>query len=112
MVEQAELPLLSAPPADPGVADLEAWLESATRWLGAEDIAQGTGWDDRRIRDLASESDLVISSPGKRGYRHIRHVTAEEYHRYRNARRSQARKMVGKVIRTDRIFYRRTAANV
>jgi hypothetical protein len=106
MAEQLELTYSRPVAPDPGVADLEAWLEQARGWRSAEEIAAATGWDDRRIRDLASESDLVISSPGKRGYRHIDHVTRAEYDHYRNARRSQARKMVGKVIRTDRIFFR------
>ena len=110
MTAQTEMTFALPLPADPGVADLEAYLAQASLWLGADEIAEKTGWDDRRIRDLASVSDLVISTPGKRGYRHIDHVTVDEYHTYRNARRSQARKMVGKVIRTDRIFYRRPKA--
>jgi len=107
MPEQLQLTLTRALPEDPGVADLERWFEEQSTWKSAHEIAAETGWNDRKIRDLASASDLIISSPGRKGYRHIRHVTSDEYHAYRNGRRSQCRLMLAKVIRTDRIFYRR-----
>jgi len=103
---QLEMTYAPTPVPDPGIAELEAFLKGKG-WLSAAQIEAATGWDDRVVRDLASESDLIISSPGRIGYKHLMDATSDEYHRYRNARRSQARKMVAKVIRTDRIFYRR-----
>lgn len=96
---------------NPGVAELEEYLKGKGRKT-AEDISAATGWDDRTVRRLAASSDLIISSPGREGYKHIAEITMEEYDHYRNARRSQCRKMLGKLIRTDRIYYRRTAAAV
>lgn len=93
---------------DPGVADLVAFLaDPSIDWITAARISAATGWDDRRVRDLASQSDEVISYPGSPGYKLLRKCTLAEYERYRLARRSQARDMLAKVIRTDRVFYRR-----
>lgn len=90
----------------PTAADLEAFLKGKG-WMSRRAIEAATGWKDRDIRELASESDYVISAPGREGYRYIFDATMDEYLTYRNARRSQARKMVAKIIRTDRIFYSR-----
>lgn len=78
-------------------------------WMTAQQISAVTGWGDRLVRDLASSSDEIISYPGSPGYKLLCDCTHEEYERYRLARRSQARDMIAKVIRTDRIFYRRPA---
>ena len=78
-------------------------------WMTAAQISAATGWTDRAVREVASGSDQVISYPGSPGYKLLQDCTVEEYHHYREARRAQAREMVGKVIRTDRIFYRRSA---
>ena len=85
---------------------LETFLQG-NGWMTAEAIANDTGWNDRKIRDLASESDHVISYPGSPGYKLLSDATREEYEHYRNSRKAQARVMIGKVIRTDRIFFRR-----
>jgi len=79
-------------------------------WMTAAQISAATKWSDRAVREVASHSDQVISYPGSPGYKLLVDCTVEEYHRYREARRAQAREMVGKVIRTDRVFYRRAAA--
>jgi hypothetical protein len=76
-------------------------------WMTAAQICAATRWTDRAVREIASGSDQVISYPGSPGYKLLGDCTAEEYHRYRLARRNQAREMVGKVIRTDRIYYAR-----
>jgi hypothetical protein len=78
-------------------------------WMTAQQISTSTGWTDRHVRDLASTSDDIISYPGSPGYKLLKDCTLEEYDRYRLARRSQARDMIAKVVRTDRIFYRRPA---
>lgn len=91
---------------NPQIGDLVAFL-TGRDWHTAEEIAAATGWNDRRVRKLASACDAVISYPGSPGYKLLKSCSADEYHRYRMARRSQARDMIAKVIRTDRIFYSR-----
>jgi len=94
--------------AKPATEELVAFLRGKG-WLTARQIADATKWDDRAIREMASASDAVISYPGSPGYKLLSDCTAEEYHHYREARRSQARDMLAKVIRTDRVFFRRSA---
>lgn len=108
MQQQAELSFSKPAIVDPGVAELVEFLKGKG-WMSAAQITAATGWDDRSVRELASESDYIISSPGRMGYKFIFDATADEYHRYRESRRGQARKMVGKVIRTDRIYYARSS---
>jgi hypothetical protein len=96
---------------DPGIAELVEFL-SGKDWMTARQISEATKWNDRTVRELASASDEVISYPGSPGYKLLADCTREEYERYRNARRSQARDMLGKVLRTDRIYFRRSAASV
>ena len=110
MKDDATIPLdfsqAVAPKPAPKAAELAEFLKGKG-WLSAEEIHAQTGWNDRRVRDLASESDLIISSPGIKGYKYLFDATMDEYLSYRNGRRSQARVMVGKVIRTDRMSYGR-----
>lgn len=108
MIEQLPLTFERGRVVDPGVADLVEYLRGKD-WMTAAEISNATGWDDRKVRELASESDEVISYPGSRGYKLLSACTAAEYEHYRLARRHQARAMIAKVIRTDRIFYRRPA---
>lgn len=95
---------------DPAIADFVEFLRGRG-WMTARTITEETRWNDRTVRHLASESDEVISYPGSPGYKLLADCTREEYERYRNARRSQARDMLSKVIRTDRIFFRRPAVS-
>ena len=106
MSEQLDMVFARPPALDPGVADLVEFLEGKG-WMTAREIAAATAWNDRTVRELASQSDAVISYPGSPGYKLLSRCTLAEYERYRLARRSQARDMLAKVIRTDRIFYRR-----
>ncbi|QYM80248.1 hypothetical protein K0B96_06440 [Horticoccus luteus] len=96
-------------PAQPEAIDASALVEflRGKGWMTAREICEATRWNDRLVREMASASDVVISYPGSPGYKLLADCTAEEYHRYRVARRSQARDMLAKVIRTDRIYFRR-----
>ena len=109
----AQLDLCFAKPEqdDPAIDDLVEFLRGKT-WMTARTISATLKWDDRVVRALASASDQIISYPGSPGYKLLSDCTREEYERYRNARLSQARDMAGKVIRTDRIFYRRQTAQI
>jgi hypothetical protein len=108
----AQLDLSFAKPAtdDPQIAVLVEYLHGKG-WMTAKAISAGMGWDDRVVRALASASDEIISYPGSPGYKLLSDTTREEYERYRLARRSQARDMIAKVIRTDRVFFRRQAVS-
>ncbi len=108
MSEQIPLSFEKPKIVDPKVADLVEFLRGKG-WMTAAQIAAQTAWDDRRVLDLASQSDSVISYPGSPGYKLLCDCWLSEYEHYRLARRHQAREMIGKVIRTDRIFYRRPA---
>lgn len=99
----------AAPSEDPGT--LVDFLRGKG-WLTAEQIGLALGWADRRVRRAASQSDEVISYPGSPGYKLLKDCTQEEYHRYRNVTRHQAREMIGRVMRTDRRFYGHPAAIV
>jgi len=74
-------------------------------WMTAEQIGIALGWADRKVRRAASDCDKIISYPGSPGYKLVARCTVEEYHHYRNAMRSQARDMIGRVMRTDRQFF-------
>lgn len=74
-------------------------------WMTALQIGVALGWSDRKVRQVASDCDRVISYPGSPGYKIVTRCTAEEYRHYRNAMRAQARVMIGRVMRTDRHFY-------
>lgn len=96
----------AAPSQDP--AELADWLRGRG-WLTAEQIHLALGWSDRRVRKAASQSDEVISWPGSPGYKLLADCTREEYDRFRNATRHQAREMLGRVIRADRRFFGRAS---
>lgn len=74
-------PTLFPDPARCDPAWLERMLDEHRGWITAGDILIRGGLEDtdagrREIRKLASESLWIIS--GQRGYRHIKHGTAEE----------------------------------
>lgn len=79
-------------------------------WMSRVQIGVALGWNERKVRALASDCDLVVSYPGSPGYKHVRRCTPDEYQRYRAAMRAQARQMIGRVLRTDRQFYGHPAA--
>lgn len=91
MTEQLEL---TAPPhADPDVRWLEQLLLGAHCWMSARDIALSTGGrvGDRDLRALANASAEIIS--GQKGYKHLRHATAEEINHAASWLEAQAKKM-------------------
>lgn len=99
----------SAPKTREGEVDVLVELLGDSRrcpdWMTALQIGVALGWSDRKVRQVASDCDRVISYPGSPGYKLVGRCTAEEYRHYRNAMRRQAREMIGRVMRTDRQFY-------
>jgi hypothetical protein len=85
---------------------LEHYLEATGRWHSAADLALAHGEEDgdvgrRWIRSLAQMSDRVIS--GQRGYKHVRHATAEEVEHFVNWMESQGKKMISRAERTRQV---------
>lgn len=111
MIEQLDMVFTKPAATDPAIADLVEFLRGKG-WMTRRQISAATGWNERMVRELASQADAVISYPGSPGYRLLADCTVDEYHNYRNARLSQARDMARKVIRTDRIFFRKPTAVV
>ena len=111
MNEQLDMVFTRPLATDPAVVDLVEFLRGKG-WMTRRQISAATSWNERTVRELASQADAVISYPGSPGYRLLADCTVDEYHAYRNARLAQSREMARKVIRTDRIFFRRTPAVV
>ena len=93
MSQQPELKIFTYPPDDSNTVWLETLLDGAKCWMTASDIALTTSGKigDRDIRALASSSSNVLS--GQKGYKHIKHATAEEIDHAANWLESQAKKM-------------------
>lgn len=87
-----------------GVEHLVGFLRGRD-WINAKGISAETGWDDRKIRALASESDEIGSGNG--GYKLLVEMTADEYHAYRSRILNQTEVMRDRIRRNDRIFYAR-----
>lgn len=97
MISDPQPELFSAPVAPArDVAWLENFLDGGKIWFTAADILLSLGRppsdaNKRWLRELASNSGYILS--GQRGYRHIRHATAEEIHHACAWMESQARLM-------------------
>jgi len=84
------------PSSNTDVAWLENYLDRLRDWATAADLLQSLGRpvtdaNTRWVRALASDSFWVVS--GQRGYKHIRHATAEEVNHACAWLESQAKKM-------------------
>lgn len=86
---------------------LVGFLRDKTDWVLCSTIEAALGWSDRKVRQVASDSDWVIGRIGYPGYKFIHNATADEYQHYRNARRKSVRELLGKVRRTDRVYFNR-----
>lgn len=103
-----QLGLVFAPPTvvPLSVTNLEDYLRGKG-WVEIEQITAATGWDDRKIRAVASKSDVIITRIGKPGYCHADDITLEHYEHARKSMLSQSRVMIGRVVRWDRRVYAR-----
>lgn len=100
-VVQAELALF-APPAPPAgeIDRLLAFLFDNAGWTTAKDIAAALSFSDRKVRQLAEQSDaLVISYPGSPGYKHFDHCTTDELAHAADAHISQGRNQIRRGVR-------------
>ena len=78
---------------------------SSVDWTTAKQLSPILSWSDRKVREVASGCDEVISYPGSPGYKLLKNCTREEYEHFRNANKKQAREMISRVIRADRKFF-------
>lgn len=86
------------------LASLLGFLKLRTGWFSAAEISVIKGWDDRRIRHLASIAGGQIMS-GQRGYIYTRHASPEEFTHFYNQMLSQAKKMITRIIATRKVFH-------
>lgn len=70
----------------------EAW-HGGMPWMSAAQIGARLGWNERRVRDAASESHAVASGPGSPGYALAEAATPDLLMHIGNAMKAQADRM-------------------
>lgn len=80
-------------------------LRDKTGWVASSTIETMLGWDDRKVRRVASESDFVIGRIGTTGYKYIRNATPEEIEHFKNARLSSAKAQIRDALRKVRVWH-------
>lgn len=95
-MSEAQRSLFQIPAGDVNVGSLELLMEGHAEWMTAAQILVKWGlpaieWRKRYVRALAERSAWVIS--GQRGYKHLKHATAEELNHAAHWLESQAKKM-------------------
>ena len=108
MIEQASFDF-TEPPAPPAgeVECLVAYLlQRGMQWTPASQILADLGINDRKLRNLKSQSaNRIISVPGCPGYRHIKCCTLEDIHEAAERRHSQARAMIADYISLKKLAH-------
>jgi hypothetical protein len=105
MKTSEQLELFEVAAADPNVIWLERYLLEASGWLTAGQLSAIAGKADsedgrRWVRSLAQASEWVIS--GQKGYKHVKHATAEDLNHFMGWMESQGKKMIGRAERMRR----------
>lgn len=98
--DQLLLRPFQASPTDQYVVELERLLRERGDWMLRREIEALKGWGEKKIRDLASASDNIIS--GQLGYKHTEHATIEELDHCSNWIESQGKRMVERAQRLRR----------
>lgn len=80
-------------------------------WLTSAEILRlmdrpATEGNRRWLREIANQSQGEIAS-GQQGYKLVSEMTAEEYNHFRNWMKRQADEMTARILRSDKVFYRR-----
>ena len=98
----------TTPPAPPAgeIDRLCHYLEGQRDWKTAKQIKADLGFNERKVRQLAEQSDnRIVSGPGCPGYRHFRHCTCEEITRAADKLLSQGRRMMRRAIRLKNLAH-------
>jgi hypothetical protein len=98
---QAQLDLF-APPAPPAgeIDRLLEYLAARPEWIPAKQLLADLGFSDRKVRQLAEQSEArIISYPGSPGYRHFHHCTTDELAHAADAHISQGRRQIARGLR-------------
>lgn len=110
--QQTDLPLFKAL-EKPAVKDFGFLVQILTGkdWMTATEILTvmglpATDSHKRSIRAIASDSEGKIAG-GQKGYKLVTQMTREEYNHYRNWMKSQADDMTARILKSDKVFYRR-----
>jgi len=98
-MHQIEMNLAEGTPDAANVAYLVRMLDEHRGWMTADDIGRLVDghWNDRQVRRLAAAAMPMVIS-GQRGYRHIRHASAEEIDHAANWLESQACEMTRRAL--------------
>lgn len=104
---QPELPLFDKQEDLEEVAVFCAWLyQSGKDWYTAATIGAALGHSDRKVRLLASASrGLIVSGPGCKGYKHVRHCDPDEIATVTNLIERQAKSMAHRATEIRRAFH-------
>lgn len=86
------------------VATLDAAL-TGLDWMTAAALSDALAWSDRKVRAVAASDARFISYPGSPGYKLLANCTREEYEHFRAATKRQAREMIARVVRADRVWF-------
>jgi hypothetical protein len=94
------------PPPPPPIGEVErllAHLSANPGFLTAKQLAAALNLSDRRVRQIAEQSDgLIVSGPGSPGYCHLYHCDPETIGHITATQISQARNMIRRAILTRR----------
>ncbi len=103
-MDQATFDFDTPPIADPGEVEiLVAYLQQNPGFHTAAQLAVALAYTDRKIRQLAEQSDAeIVSGPGSPGYIHIEHCPAEKIHHITSKMISQGKAMIRRALKTRR----------
>lgn len=85
---------------------LIAYLRGKQDWTTAKKISEDLPFTDRKIRNLASQSDgLILSGPGCPGYKHILNADPKEIGEVVERLKHQADAMLSRAIRIQNTYH-------
>jgi len=97
--------MFAQPAPDTEADDLRTAMSVAGEWRTAADVTERLGWPDRLVREVAGRCHDIISFPGSPGYKLLAHCTVAEFRRFVDTNRSQARKMIARTIRAEKLYH-------
>ena len=106
----SDLPLFREPkPKDSSyeLNSLLAYLRGKQEWTKAKTITKALGFNARKIRQLASESDgHILSGPGCPGYKHILNAAPKEIAEVAARLKHQAEAMLARSIAIQNAYHK------